>query len=488
MTKLKYMFLMMLTMVFGLTLAACSDDDDNAPRFKVQNPELAFEGIGGTQILSVNSDAQPTATVIDGADWCSVSYQDYAEGTYNFMVSVAPSTEEEETTATIRVVSGYSRKDVVVTRAKKQVVVPNVGMEHNAKELAALMKAGINIGNTMECPDGEGAWSGAKVTEAYIQGLKTAGFNAVRIPCAWASHFSDANNYIISSEWLDRVHQVVRWCVANDMYVVLNAHWDGGWLEDHIFDASKEADILKEQKAIWQQVATKMNEFDEHVLFAACNEPGMNETSSGTKSWNAEAVARVVKFEQAMIDVVRATGGNNASRTIIVQGLGTSIESTDKYMTTLPTDIIDGRMMVEVHFYEPYQFALMSEDAGWGKMYYYWGTPNKVEGSDRNTPDNMAEAWVDAQMGKMKAKYTSQGIPVIIGEYSAMLRNVENQEKHEASVAYYGEYVTRVAKNNGCVPFYWETGSVFNRNDGSVKKQNIVDALIKGANEGTYPW
>lgn len=488
MNKLKYMFLMVLAMIFGLSLTACSDDDNDAPRFKVLNPEMEFEGTGGTQILNVFSDAQPTATVTEGADWCSVAYQDMSNGTYNFAITVAPNQSEEVTTATIRVVSGYSRKDVVVKRDKKTVVIPDAGMEHNAKELAGMMTAGINIGNTMECPNGEGDWSGVKVNEAYIRGLKAAGFNAVRIPCAWASHFSDAQNYIISTEWLDRVKQVVSWCVANDMYVVLNAHWDGGWLEDHIFDASKEADIIKEQKAIWQQVATKMNSFDEHLLFAACNEPGMNETSSGGKTWNAEAAARVVKYEQAMIDVVRATGGNNAVRTIVVQGLGTSIASTDANMTNLPTDNVEGRMMVEVHFYEPYQFCLMEQDANWGKMFYYWGAANKVEGSDRNTPDNQAEAWVDSQMAKMKAKYVDQGIPVILGEYSAMFRNVENQAKHDASVCYYGEYVTRVAKNNGCVPFYWETGTVINRNDGTVKKQNVVDALIKGANEGNYPW
>ena len=92
-------------------------------------------------------------------------------------------------------------------------------------------------------------------------------------------------------------------------------------------------------------------------------------------------------------------------------------------------------------------------------------------------------------MKKMYDKFSSKGIPVIIGEYSAMFRNIaENQAEHEKSVAYYGEYVTKVAKNNGCVPFYWETGSVFNRADGTVKKQAVIDGIMKGAQEGHYPW
>lgn len=502
MKNFKYLFLLLLGVVCGLSLSACSHDDDDytAPIFRVVNPEVTFGGTGGTQTINVVSDAQPTATVMTGKDWndgdkwCSVSYKDNADGTYNFDVTVTSNTEEKKDTAYVRVISGYSRKDVLVIRNEKSAAapdVPNVGMPHNAKELAALMYAGINIGNTMECPSGEGAWSGTKVNESYIQGLKAAGFNAVRIPCAWDSYLVNKTSYEIKADWLSRVKEVVTWCVKNDLYVVLNSHWDNGWLEDHIFDASAESAILAEQKAIWRQIAATFKDFDEHLLFAACNEPGMNETTSGGKNWknDAAAIARLVKYEQAMIDVVRATGGNNASRTLIVQGLGASISDANDYMASLPSDAVADRLMVEVHFYEPYQFALMESDADWGKAWYFWGKDNKVSGSERNTPDANAEAWVDAQMAKMKAKYTSKNIPVIIGEYSAMFRNLsENQELHDKSVAYYGEYVTKVAKNNGCVPFYWETGTVINRNNGSVKKQAVVDGIMKGAAEGKYPW
>ena len=497
MKKFKYLFLLLVSLVSGFAVSACSNNDGDyqAPNFKVLNPELTFAATGGTQTINVRADAQPTASVIAGSDWCSVAYKDNTGDTYNFDVTVqALGDDEADTLATVRIIQGYSRKDVKVVRTKKSEVTPDVpdtGMPHNAKELASLMKMGINIGNTMECTDGEGTWNGGtKVNEAYIKGLKAAGYNAVRIPCAWHSH-ADATSHEINADWMKRVKQVVTWCVQNDLYVVLNIHWDGGWLEDNIFDASRESSINAEQKALWTQIATNFNSFDEHLLFAASNEPGMNETSSGGKSWksDASAIARVIKYEQTMIDAVRATGGNNAQRTLIVQGLGVSISDIYDYQTSLPTDKVADRLMVEAHFYEPYQFALMEEDASWGKMYYFWGKDNKVSGSDRNTPDNYAEAWVDGQMKKMNEKYASKGIPVVIGEFSANLRNLsENQAEHEKSVAYYGEYVAKVAKNNGCVPFYWETGSIINRTDGTVKKQAVVDGLMKGANEGKYPW
>lgn len=485
----RYLFQLMLSLTVGLTCMACSDSDDDGGnvRFKVEPTEMTFDGDGGTQAFTVTASEEPTVT--SNASWCSFVYQGVASNVYSYEVSVAANSEEERTT-TIKVVAGTSMKEIAISQAKKEVVIPDVGMEHDATELAALMYAGINIGNTMECPGNEGAWSGTKVNEAYVRGLKAAGFNAVRIPCAWHSYIENSSTYTISSTWLERVEEVVSWCVANGMYVVLNSHWDGGWLEDNIFDASKEAAIVAEQTAIWTQIANKLNRFDEHLLFAACNEPGMNETSGGGHAWetDAEAVARVVKYEQAMIDAVRATGGYNARRCLIVQGLGTDISATNGYMSALPTDNVANRLMVEVHYYEPYQFCLMEEDASWGKMFYFWGEGNHVSGSDHNA-DWGEESWVKEQFEKMKAKYTDKGIPVIIGEYSAMFRTIsEGQDMHDKSVCYYGEVVTREAKNHGCVPFYWETGSVINRTTGEVKKQDVVDGLMKGASEGKYPW
>lgn len=363
-------------------------------------------------------------------------------------------------------------------------------LDATAKEVAAAITAGINIGNTMEAPEGEGSWNGGyKVSREYLAGLKAAGFNAVRIPCAWDAHLSDRATYTIDPAWLDRVDEVIGWAYENDMYVVLNDHWDGGWLEDNIFDASKEAAITAEQSALWGQVAEKLAKYDSHLIFAACNEPGMNETINNDDRWATDptAMERLIKYEQAMIDAVRNASGYNATRCIAVQCPGASITATDTYMTLLPTDKATDRLMVEVHFYEPYQFALMEEDASWGNTFWYWGEGNHVEGSQHNATWG-EEDYVRGQFARVKNKFVDAGIPVILGEYSCMFRTVEeNQAAHDRSVAYYGEVVTREAKAAGCVPFYWETGGVINRADGTVKRQDVVDGLIKGAKQG-YPF
>lgn len=455
----------------------------------VSTTSFDVSGDGGT--ITVELSANEDYTYAIGSSWITAASAAQAASrapmtahTESFVVAKNVTSSPRTTTITFSI-DGIAEA-VTVNQAASTA---SGDMSHSATELASLMYAGINIGNTMECPSGEGAWSGAVVNETYIKGLKAAGFNAVRIPCAWDSHMTDKTTYTIDPTWLDRVYEVVSWCVSNDMYVVLNAHWDNGWLEDNIFKAAKQSAIVAEQKAIWTQVATKMNAFDEHLLFAACNEPGMNETSGNEAKWaDQEAVARVVEYEQTMIDAVRATGGNNATRCLVVQGLGTSISSTYTYMKSLPTDNVADRLMVEVHFYEPYQFCLMEEDASWGKTFWYWGKDNHVSGSEHN-PDWGEESWLTAQLDKMKELYTSKNIPVIIGEYSAMFRTVsENQEMHDKSVAYYGQVVTEYAKNAGCVPFYWETGSVINRANGAVKKQAVVDGLMKGAAAGKYPW
>ena len=140
------------------------------------------------------------------------------------------------------------------------------------------------------------------------------------------------STYEIDAAWLDRVSEVVGYCVANDMYAIVNIHWDGGWLEESI-----------------------------------------------THGYSSEIDA-ILKYEQTFIDAVRATGGNNASRCLIVQGPYTNIDKTvNDY--TMPKDEVPDRLMVEVHFYDPYQFTMMNHDETWSNVFLYWGKDNHVSGS-----------------------------------------------------------------------------------------------------------
>jgi endoglucanase len=165
---------------------------------------------------------------------------------------------------------------------------------------------GWNLGNTMEPPAGIGSW-GPPPTEALIDAVAKAGFNAVRIPCAWDSH-ADQSTYQIDPAYMARVKQVVDWCYARNLYVVVNDHWDGGWLETHITDTVNRT-INAKMRAYWTQIATAFAGYDSHLLFAGANEPNCNTAAE----WHT-----LKTYYSTFIDVVRRTGGNNTSRWLVI--------------------------------------------------------------------------------------------------------------------------------------------------------------------------
>lgn len=386
-----------------------------------------------------------------------------------------------ERTGIITVTLGELSESITVTQAQNSL--PDAGMESDAQTLATKIFAGINIGNTLEAPDGETAWGNPSVSKSYVDGLKALGFNAVRIPCAWNSHIIDQTTNEIDPAWLERVNEVVGYCVSNEMYAIVNIHWDGGWLENNVANGY-DSQIDDKQRTLWTQIANKLNSYDEHLLFAGCNEPGSEDM--GTAGLDA-----LTRYEQTFIDAVRATGGNNALRCLIVQGPYTNIERTvNDY--TLPTDNVSDRLMVEIHYYDPYQFCLMEADADWGKTFWYWGADNHVAGSEHNSTWG-EETYVQEQFAKLKTAFVDRGIPVVMGEYSATKRTInentaDNQELHNQSRAYWNEVITREAKNHGCIPFYWETGTDVDRYTGAAKEAYAIEGIMKGASAGNYPY
>ena len=514
MKKVKYLFILLLAFVCGLSLSACSNDDDDyvAPNFKVLNSELAFDGIGGTQTLNVRADAQPKASVIEGADWCSVVYKDFAGGTYNFDVTVAASDEDESTTATIRVIQGYSRKDVTVTRAKKGEVVtpdePTADMNKSAMDIAQLMYPGWNLGNTMEGGDSknlwknagvatETAWQNTKTTQALIDAVKAAGFKSVRIPCAWVmGHITDADKCTIDPAWMKRVKEIVDYCIADGLYVIINQHWDGGWIEHNGLTANSDIDKTKSQLTkIWTQIANNFKGYDEHLIFAGMNEPGVG-SGDGDIISVAEMTNRIAEYEQTFINAVRATGGNNAKRVLIVQGPNTNIDNfvANNYMSKI-TDSASDSLMVEVHFYDPYNVTDRSEDQSWGKYCLYWGK-NNTNGSvaGRTADAKYNEDYVEAQMKKMKTNFFDKGYPVLIGEFGANQRLAIGQDPvHDASVKDYYKAVVTSAINNGCVPVAWDTNSnspsmtIFNRAGANISNANVMESINAGVAAAKWP-
>jgi len=397
----------------------------------------------------------------------------------------------------------FTQGEFTETVTVKQLAgtLPDEGMESDAATLAAKIKLGWNLGNSLEACNatyengfvwgtnslgdldpGETKWGNPAVTQKMISAVKAAGFNAVRIPCAWYGYMENETDYTIKASWLNRVQEVVNYCYAENMYVILNIHYDGGWLEKNC-TASVQDKVNKVQRALWKQIAEKFKDYDEHLLFAGCNEPN---------AANATEMEVLKSYEQTFIDAVRETGGNNAVRNLIVQGPNTDIANTFDY-GQLPTDKVSNRLMVEIHYYTPWLFCGMTEDAGWGKMAYFWGTGYHMDGSDRNYQVSgyaSDEAEMEALFKMMQTKYVNQGIPVILGEFGANRRSSlkgDELTNHLASRAYFLKTVVANAGKYGLVPFYWDNGyngdntmALFNRNTCAVYDQQALDALMEG--------
>jgi endoglucanase len=343
-----------------------------------------------------------------------------------------------------------------------------------AQTIASQMGIGWNLGNTFEATCGETAWGGAVTTQQLIDKVKASGFNTVRIPCAWDCH---ASNGVIDHFWMARVKQVVDYCINDKMFVILNIHWDGGWLENNVTTAAQ-ASVNSKQEKYWTQIATCFKDYDEHLLFAGANEPNVSDSAG---------MSVLLSYYQTFINAVRKTGGNNSSRTLIIQGPGTNIAKTNSLMNFLPQDVIPNRLMVEVHYYSPYQFCLMDKDADWGKMVYYWGKGyHSVTDPGRNATRD-EESAVDSAFRLMKTKFIDKGIPVIIGEFAAIRRNLSNpsnQVLHLASRKYFYKYFIRSARGNGLIPICWDINrGIYNRGKAVVLDQDIIDAMNQGENE-----
>ena len=350
-------------------------------------------------------------------------------------------------------------------------------------DIARQMVPGWNLGNTFEAVEvstntgGQTTWHQPVTTRALIDYVAQLGFRSIRIPCSWVTaHRKDGH---IDRQWMAEVRQTVDWCLDAGLYVLLNDHWDGGWLErsfSHTNDSIVDRNIATLQ-SIWTEIATEFRDYDaDRLLFAGANEPDVQ---------TAEQCAVLMRYHQAFVDAVRATGGNNRQRVLVVQGPSTDIDKTHRWMQGLPIDPTPHRLMVEIHYYTPYQFADMREDADWGRMFFYWGEGNHVAGSTRNSTWG-EEAFAREQMQKMRRQFTSRGVPVIMGEYAAKLRTMpegESQECHEASAARYFEVVTRYAVEAGIVPMVWDTGELIDRTHLRLNNRFAYDAIIKGISQ-----
>lgn len=296
-----------------------------------------------------------------------------------------------------------------------------------ALEATRLMGNGINLGNTLEACDNnvgiktntplsyETHWGQPKTTQAMIDGMKAAGFDTIRIPVAWmtnATHLYEGD-YTIDADYMDRVEEVVRYARKAGMYVIINDHWDGGWYGMFGSESAETRALAMEAyKGMWQQIAERFRDYSDYLIFESANEelggrfdensPLYCSDSVVTYLTDDERYALTNEINQTFVDVVRATGGNNAARFLLIAGYSTDINQTCDDRFQMPKDTVDSKLMVSVHYYDPWSYCGASSAVSATK----WGKVSDYE-------------YLDQQLAKM-TKFTEAGYGVVIGEYGAL--------------------------------------------------------------------
>lgn len=337
-----------------------------------------------------------------------------------------------------------------------------------AIEIAADMGYGWNLGNTMEATntwthnpkvtDFETAWGQPVTTKAMIDGIKKAGFNSIRIPVSWSNMMSSDGNYTIDASYFKRIDEIISYAFANDMYVIINDHYDGGWWKGF---ASNKTECMKHYKNMWTQVAGHYKDYPEKLIFESANE----ELGNSLKNDN-ENVAELKLYSltneinQTFVDIVRQSGGNNARRYLLIAGFNTDIDKTCSSLYEMPTDTINNHLMVSVHYYTPWTYVGLYKDEGYGYK-ATWGTD-----SDKS---EMA-----GNFARMK-KFTDAGYGVVIGEYSVLPQYISsgNYKRKDGDTTFI-KYLLTLCDKYGYAPYVWDAGDWYNRYTCSMRWSDIA--------------
>lgn len=346
--------------------------------------------------------------------------------------------------------------------------------ENEAMAFLKKMGVGWNLGNTFDAEKGdwnrsademtvESSWVGVKTTEAMIAAIHDAGFSTIRIPVSWHDHV-DAD-YNISERWLNRVQEVVDWAYGRGMYVILNIHHDESQFlpTDAHYDES-----ARYIGAIWTQLAERFRDYDERLIMESMNEPRIlghaNEWWFNSASSDCVNAAKCInRLNQLFVDTVRASGGENATRYLMVPGYDAAPAGALTEHFAKPADSADNRIIVSVHAYTPYAFALQLDGTS-----TFGAAQQKQE--------------IALFMNQLYDRYIVNGEPVVIGEYGALIKNDNLQDRVDFT-AYY--VATASARN---IPtLWWDNGAfsgngekfgLLNRKDVTIAFPEIVEAIM----------
>ncbi|MHA7100822.1 cellulase family glycosylhydrolase [Roseivirga pacifica] len=498
--SLYYLFILS----FSFSMLSCKEDEPTPPEqpeddvvLQVDNTSYSFTAEGGSEALQITSNALWRFEFASDS-WGKPSIQT-SRGDATIQILAGENESTEARTATITLTS-EGTDDITISLSqtgrepdptepeKPDYIDPDQTDMRNltSVQLTELMGLGWNLGNSMEAitvngdvlSGNENSWGNPTVTKTLIDAVKAAGFNTIRIPVSWSHMIEDEETFYIKYEWKQRVEEVVNYALENDMYAIINVHWDGGWM-DHPDYENQDA-INTKLAAFWKQIAKYFRDYDDKLLFAGTNEVHVEGNYNPPTAENAEVQN---SFNQTFINTVRATGGRNTYRHLVVQTFNTNIEHGVNHLI-IPEDETDDRMLVEVHFYDPYQFALQ-EDGGKS----LWGRAHAGDAQHSGWGD---EDWIDQTFASVKTNFVDAGYGVILGEYGAILRTElpsAGYDGHVTARNNYLNYVTSKALENGMVPVYWDNGhtgnngfGLFDRATGEQAYADAIQAITSASN------
>lgn len=479
-------FIIILVLLIASLVVVSCNTTIQAPQLTLTNMTKEIPSKGGTISLSFTcNDSWSIDTT--GIGWLHLNQISGTSGaaTINLTAPADSTGISRSVILTVVSLNGQTRR---VTVLQAPVLFPSYntspiapdanGMSSTAMQLNSNLKMGINIWNTLEAPGGETGWGNPVITQNLIDTLKKAGFNAIRLPCNWVSH-SNLKTGQIDATWLSRVKEVVQYCFNDGMYVLLNDHYDNGFL-DCTATGAKLDTIKARQKANWEQIATTMRDFDEHLMFASANEPNANDLPT---SINLQS------FHQIFINAVRSTGGKNAYRTLVIQAPSTSLDLANYFapdaLPGMPVDQVPNKLILEFHWYAPANFCILGGDASWGNEWRYWGKNfHSTDDLTHNSNASAEEGYVQTNMQWAKKNFVDKNIPILVGEFGVEYHASHCPTPADSilslnSTAHFFAEIVRDARINGISTFLW--AGVINRQTESIDNHQQLDSLRVGA-------
>ena len=445
-----------------------------------------FENIaaaGGTIEVKFTTNGEPSITINDNWITADQTRASMVAKTKTFSIAA---NRGDARTGSITFTLGTLTQTVTV----KQLAGEQSGSlnftDGDAQSIAYQLGLGWNLGNQFDAHNNgvanETAWGNPAVTQTTFEKIAAAGFTSVRIPITWMGQFGDGPSYTIDAAWLNRIAEVVGYAQAAGLKVIINMHHDGAdsayWLniKDAASSESKNTAIKATYSALWTQIAEKFKNTGNFLVFES-----MNEIHDGGWGWGGnrsdggKQYQILNEWNQLFVDVVRAVGGENTNRYLAVTGYCADPDLTMDHLV-IPTDK-QNRLMVAVHYYNPYEYTLNDKFSEWG----HTGATGKKESYGDETD-------MKNYFNKLKTKYVDKGYPVYIGEMGCVHRSTERAESFRK---YYLEYLCKAARTYGLAPIYWDNGAtgsgkensgLFNHATGAYinNAKDVVEVMVRG--------